>query len=165
MIRFKKIKILLLVLIAFLVVSVTAFSIHSRTFSDFLIAKNLISNFYPEGPANQYKAVNVISPGEDHRIWKFRLNSKEAENVNGELYGGIWQLLTADGCKYINKAFFDGNLFEYAETDEIYYCLYDLENEWYKNIGMGNGTLHGEENILFVYNKTTTEYYCVSKIS
>ncbi len=160
----KKLITVLLILSVIVITAVSSFRLHAHTFSDFLIEENLITNFYPEGPANQYKAVNVISPGEDQRVWKFRLNRKEVNQVNDELKGDIWQLISVDGCKYIDEAYFAGYLFEYDESDEIYYCLYDLKNEWYKNIGTGNTLLYGEENLLFVYNKTTAEFYCAVKI-
>ena len=72
--------------------------------------------------------------------------------------------MSNEELKYINDVYFNALLFDYEKSDEIYYCLYDLEKEIYHNIDMGNKLLYGQENLLLVYNKMTSEYYCVSKI-
>ena len=55
------------------------FRLYTFTFSNFIVDENAITVFYPEGVANEYKGITVISPNEDHRIWRYKLNSQEIE--------------------------------------------------------------------------------------
>ncbi len=157
----KKIKIVIVVLLVLLVLPILFFNVYTHTFSNFLADKNMLTTFYPEGIAYKHKIV-MFNSNEDHRIWKFSLKNKETEIINGELSNGIWQPISDEELKYLDEVYFSGFLFEYKEHDEIYCCLYDLEKERYKDIDTGNTFLFGQEKLLFVYNKTTEKYYCVS---
>lgn len=155
------------VIIAFIlvVISVLFFRYFTHTFSSFLIDDSGVINFYPEGMANRYKTITLLSPNEDQRVWKFDLSNQEANDVNINISNGCWQPISVDGLKYVYKIYFAECIFNYRDSDEIYYCLFDLDKGDYKSIDINNNLLFGQENLLFIYNKTTSEYYCVVKIT
>lgn len=158
-------KIFFIALLIFVSIPIILFRLHTFTFSNFIVDENAITVFYPNGVANGYKGITVISTNEDHRIWKYELNKKEIENLNNDVSIGAWQKMTYEEIKYINEVYFNAYLFDYKESDEIYYYLYDLEIGIHRNnIDIDNKLLYGQENLLLVYNKTDSEYYCVSKI-
>ncbi len=159
--KLKKSIIAFIVLFSVIVIFALSFKIHARTFSNFVIDKYSISVFYPKGIADKYKNI-FVGINEDHRLWKYNLNNKETTNINNDLTNGVWQSIPYDGFQYIYKVYFSEYLFDYNITDEIYYCLYDLRKEEYINIDINDTLLYCQENLLFVYNKTTAEYYCVS---
>lgn len=157
-------KIIFIALLILVSIPIILFRLHTFTFSNFIVDENAITVFCPEGVANGYKGITVISPNEDHRIWKYKLNSQEIEKIDNDLSIDVWQKMSNEELKYINEVYFNYFLFVYNESDEIYYCQYDLDKGSYYNINIYNKLLYGQENLLFVYNKTTSEYYCVSKI-
>ncbi len=158
-------KIFFIALLIFVSIPIILFRLHTFTFSNFIVDENAITVFYPKGVANGYKGITVISTNEDHRIWKYELNKKEIENLNNDVSIGVWQKMSYEEIKYINEVYFNAYLFDYKESDEIYYYLYDLEIGIHRNnIDIDNKLLYGQENLLLVYNKTDSEYYCVSKI-
>ena len=159
-----KCKIVFIALLVFVSIVIALFRVHAFTFSNFIVEETAITVFYPKGVANVYKGITVISPNEDHRIWKYNLNKEEIEKLNKDLSIGVWQKMSYDEIKYIDETYFNAFLFDYDESDEIYYCLYDLGKGNYLNIDIHDELLFGRENILFVYNKTASEYYCASKI-
>ena len=157
-------RIVFIALLFLVSITIIFFKLYTFTFSNFIVDENVITVFYPEGVANGYKGITVISPNEDHRIWKYKLNNKEIEKIDNDLSIGVWQMMSYEETKYTNEVYFNGFLFDYKESDEIYYCLYDLDKGIYNNINIQDTLLFGQENLLFVYNKITSEYYCVSKI-
>ena len=159
-----KCRIIAAVLLILVIFSVLAFQIYTHTFSNFLVEDNSITNFYPKGVANKYEDIIVVSTNEDHRVWKYNLNKQESESIKVELPAGVWQQTTHKELEYIYEVYFNKSLFNYTGTDEIYYCLYDLESGNYMNINIDNTLLYGQESLLFIYNKTTSKFYCVSKI-
>ncbi len=159
-----KLKRTMVVLFSVIVISVLSFKIHARTFSNFVIDKYSISVFYPKGIADKYENI-FAGINEEHKLWKYNLNNKEITDINDDLTNGAWQPLCCDELEYVYKAYFNEDFLNFNETDQLYYCLYDLENENYINIDISDTLLYCQENLLFVYNKTTAEYYCVSIIS
>lgn len=165
----KILKTSLVILLLLAVFILIFFSVYMRTFSNFVVDENFITVFYPEGAANRYKCFILWT--EDHRVWQYELNKKEAERANDDLTNDVWQALSEDDLKYIDEVYFCDSdpdcteLFEYNEADEIYYCLYDLNSDGYRNIDANDTVLIAEKQLLFVYNKTTAEYYCVSRIA
>ena len=157
-------RIIAAIILILVILSVLAFQIYTHTFSNFLVDENSITNFYPKGVANKYEGIIVVSTNEDHRLWKYNLNKQESESIKVELLSGVWQQTTQNELEYIYEVYFNRSLFDYTDTDKIYYCLYDMESENYMNIDIDNTLLYGQESLLFIYNKTTSKFYCVSKI-
>ena len=152
--------VLLIIAIAF----VGLCRMYFATFSNFTVDDNPIPVYYPQGAANEYKRVTFIIEKEDNRIWKYKLNKAETENIDKDLSNGVWQTVSDSEREYINKAYFDGYIFDCEKSDEIYYCLYDLDDENYNNLDIDDYILLCEAHLLFVYNRTASEYYCVSHI-
>jgi len=159
-----KITIAVIVLIILIIVPILLFRAYTYTFSNFLTSETNVTVFYPQGAADVYKNI-MVNGNEDHRIWKYKLNNKEAEELKSDLSKDIWQTVSSEECKYINEAYFSKQYFQFTKSDEIYYCLYDLDEGCYKNIAVDDTLLFGQKNLLFLYNATDSEYYCVSKIS
>lgn len=160
-----KTRLTLVIVLLIVIIPVLLFRTYTHTFSNFLTNEIKISVFYPDGIADKYKGINVVSTNEEHRIWKFKLDNKEINEMNNDLLNGIWQTILSENLNYIYEVYFEKELFDYDESDEVYYCIYDLKSEKYKTIYTHDTILFGQKNLLFVYNKTTSEFYCVSKIS
>ena len=159
-----KCRIIAVALLILVVFGGLAIRIYTHTFSNFLSDDNSINNFYPAGVADKYEDIIALSANEDHRVWKYNLSKQESESVNSELSAGPWQQTSHNESEYIYEVYFNSSLFDYTDTDEIYYCLYDLKSENYMNINIDSTLLYGQESLLFIYNKTTSKFYCVSKI-
>lgn len=159
-----KITIAVIALIILIILPVLLFRAYTYTFSNFLPSETNVTVFYPQGVANEYKSI-MVNGNEDHRIWKYKLNKKEAEALKSDLSKDVWQTVSSEESKYINEAYFAKQYFEFTKSDEIYYCLYDLDEGSYKNITVDDTILFGQKNLLFLYNAADSEYYCVSKIS
>lgn len=157
-------RIVFIALLFLVSIPIIFFRLYTFTFSNFIVDESAITVFYPEGVANGYKGITIISPNEDHRIWKYKLNNKEIEKINNDLSIDVWQMVSNEETKFIKEVYFNGFLFDYKESDEIFYCLNDFDKGIYYNIDIHNTLLYCQENLLLVYNKTTSEYYCVSKI-
>ena len=158
-----KLRIIFITSLVLVSIAVLFFRLYAFTFSNFIVDENDITVFYPKGVANEYKGITVVSPNEDHRIWMYKLQSKEIQKADNNLSIGVWRKTSYEESEYLHNVFFNDFLFDYTNSDEIYYCLFDSASEDYKQIDINDTLLFGQENLLFVYNKTTSEYYCVSK--
>lgn len=93
---------------------------------------------------------------DDHRIWKYKLNKKEAEKMTDELQNGCW-LEFSENAKAEAKFYFPDTKWYDDFSDEVYYCLYDIVNEEFLSLGAG-----AKPRFLFVYDAANKEYYCVT---
>lgn len=140
-----------------LVVIVAAYTtVDNRTLKNTLSHFPEIEIFVPSGMANEYEDLLAMT-FDDHRIWKYNLNDKEAQKMNEDIERGLWKEfydteLAEDGY------FFPDGYFTKDLSEELYYCMYNnkLEGPIYHGALAAN-------RYLFFYDAGNQEYYCVSK--
>ena len=140
-----------------LVATVSAYTtVDNRTLKNSLEYEN-IGIFIPSGMANEYKDLLTMT-FDDHRIWKYDLNGKEAVQMTENLKNGIWKKLP-DNAKdlewYLPYGYGPDKL-----NEEIYFCLYQPDKKEYDYDISGPGM---PSRIFFLYDAETQTYYCVSK--
>ena len=125
-----------------------AVSVRARTLSK-NIDKADVGIFVPQGMANRYADPMKFS-FDDFRMWEYRLNDREVEQIEADLQNGVWQKPTKEELDDVLSEFFLGGLPEKpALSDEVYICLPD--------------DLSGEGiRLLFVYDACEHMYLCVS---
>ena len=141
---------------AILVSAVAVYTIvDNRTLKNTLSYFPEIDIFVPSGMANEYE--NLVSfTFDDHRIWKYKLNSKESEEMNEELKNSHWSEFT-DNEKQEAVLYFPGEHRFDSFSEETYYCLYSTVDGKFVSF---NGP--GVPRFLFIYDVPDQEYCCVS---
>lgn len=125
-----------------------AVSVSARTLSQNIDTEN-IGVFVPQGMANRYADPMKFS-FDDFRMWEYRLNDREVEQIEADLQNGVWQKPTKEELDDVLSEFFLGGLPEKPEfSDEVYCCLPD--NPQSKS-----------SRLLFVYDACQHTYLCVS---
>lgn len=125
-----------------------AVSVRARTLSK-NIDKADVGIFVPQGMANRYAAPMKFS-FDDFRMWEYRLNDREVEEIEADLKKGTWQKPTKEELDDVLSEFFLGGLPEKPEfSDEVYCCLPDNPQS--------KGT-----RLLCVYDALKRTYLCVS---
>lgn len=123
-------------------------SISARTLEKNIDTEN-IGIFVPQGMANRYADPMKFS-FDDFRMWEYRLNDREVEEIEADLKKGTWQKPTKEELDDVLSEFFLGGLPEKPEfSDEVYCCLPD--NPQSKST-----------RLLFVYDACQRTYLCVS---
>lgn len=117
--------------------------------------------YVPDGISDEYEDAKKGFLNEWQEIWMYELSDNEASEIDAELSNGIWRLFSDDECDYINEAYFSDIKFNCNKSDELFYCLYDCRTEGFTALNTSNTLLYSERQILFVYNKTVGDYYCV----
>ncbi len=111
--------------------------------------------FVPSGMADEYDDLLAMT-FDDHRIWKYKLNSKEALKMTEELKKSCWLELSGNEKDEAKFYLPDGKWYE-DFSEEVYYCLYDTVDKEF--VSFGERVL---PRFLFVYDSVNQEYYCVS---
>jgi len=154
-------KVLCTISTVFIAVGVLAASVFVLVTADSRTLKSNIEYerieiFVPSGMANEYENLLAMT-FDDHRIWKYNLNDKEAQKMNEDIERGLWKEfydteLAQDGY------FFPDGYFTKDLSEELYYCMYNskLEGPIY------HGAL-AENRYLFLYDAGNQGYYCASK--
>lgn len=120
--------------------------------------------YTPRGVANNYTDIMGISIDE-HKIWEYKLNSKEKEILNDEINNGYWLKATKEEYEEIKERFFSVNLDNVAPekmTENIYYCLCKPSTNEVFSI-LEDNVLLGWHRFVFIYDFETEMYWCVSK--
>ena len=125
-----------------------AVSVSARTLSQNIDTEN-IGVFVPQGMANRYADPMKFS-FDDFRMWEYRLNDREVEQIEADLQNGVWQKPTKEELDDVLSEFFLGGLPEKPEfSDEVYCCLPDNPESQ-------------SSRLLFVYDACQHTYLCVS---
>ena len=117
--------------------------------------------YVPDGISDDYEDAKSDYLNEWQEIWMFELSDNEADEIGAELSNGNWMILSDSECKYINEAYFSNIKFNCNKSDEMFYCLYDCRTDKFVELDVLNTLLYSERQILFAYNKTLSDYYCV----
>jgi len=141
----------LALLVAVVVVYTT---VDSRTLKNTLAHFQDIEIFAPLGMADEYEDLARFT-FDDHRIWKYKLNRKEAEQMSEELKNSYWFEFSDDVKKETEFYLTDEKWYEDL-SDEVYCCLYCT----YHNIFVDFSD-EGLVSFLFLYDALNQEYYCV----
>lgn len=159
----KKRKLLCILIIPFLLILfvILFFQIQIRTVSKYF--SDIPSLIYvPRGIANTYTDLLGLSIDE-HKIWHYKLNSSEKEEIEKELDNEIWNQTIAEAIPEIDY-FFKVNSVSYLPEniyENSYYCIYDFSLKRFIDINE-NVSILGWHRALFVYDKENSRYYCVS---
>lgn len=125
-----------------------AVSVRARTLEK-SIDTETIGIFVPKGLANRYADPLKFS-FDDFRMWEYRLNDREVEEIEADLKKGTWQKPTKEELDDVLSEFFLGGLPEKPEfSDEVYFCLPDYPQR-------------KSTRLLFVYDACQRTYLCVS---
>ncbi len=146
------ISIALIVLVAAVTVFIT---VDNRTLKNTLAYFPDIEIFVPSGMANEYEDL-VSCTFDDHRIWKYKLNSKEAEEMNEELKNSYW-FEFSDYEKQEAGFYLPDEYWRSAFSQEVYYCLYNTVDDKFVSL-----SIPGVHRFLFIYDVPNQDYYCVS---
>lgn len=142
--------------LAVLTVAVTAYTtVDNRTLKNTLSHFTEIDVFVPSGMANEYEDL-VPMTFDDHRIWKYKLNKKEAAEMTEELKNSCW-LEFSDAERAKADFYIPDEKWRESFSEETYYCLFDTLNDEF--VSFGSWVM---PRFLFVYDAVNQEYCCVS---
>lgn len=159
----KRILIPISVIALLVAVSVIGYNAYLHDFSKSLPDNFNASVYIPDGMSDRFEGVNMVSTNEWHMVWLYKLNGKESEMLDKDLTNGIWKLLSSDELDYVNEVYFGDLKIDCDGSDEVYYSLYDCNENKFIAVDISDMILYGERQILFVCNKTHGNYYCVNK--
>lgn len=155
----KKVLCGILIALTVLVAAVAAYiTVDNRTLKNTLSYFTEIEIFAPSGMADEYESL-LATTLDDHRIWKYKLNAEEAEQMSESLKTGLWKELPDNSEKDLKWYLPDGYTPE-ALGGELYFCAYSTQDEKF------DYNLSGPEmppRFLFLYDTENQIYYCVSK--
>lgn len=120
--------------------------------------------YTPWGVANNYTDIVGISIDE-HKIWEYKLNSRETEILDNEINNGYWIKATKEEYDEIKERFFSitpDSVASEAMTENIYYCLFSPSDDEMLKI-LEDNILLGWHRYVFIYDFETATYWCVSK--
>ena len=161
--KITKVLLCLLIIVVVLVISaILMIKSYTHTLSNFVKDTESISVYIPDGWADDY--INVyLTINEDHSIWEYKLNEKEAASINAELNNGIWKKLTEDDYKHIASAFFENKHLSLDMSESLYGCLFDCKRGEFVPFSEDDNRLLGLDKVLFIYDSNEEVYCCVHK--
>lgn len=147
------------IFIAFVALAVLVGGIFIYSTVDNRTLKNTIKDydveiFAPLGMADEYEDLARFT-FDDHRIWKYKLNRKEAEQMSEELKNSYWFEFSDDVKKETEFYLTDEKWYEDL-SDEVYCCLYCTYHNKFVDFSD-----EGLVSFLFLYDALNQEYYCV----
>ncbi|MBR3779868.1 MAG: hypothetical protein IKK63_01540 [Clostridia bacterium] len=120
-----------------------------------------VSVYIPDGFSDKYEDAKKDFLNEWHEIWMYDLKESEITAIDKDLSNGIWNPFSDEHIRYADEVYFGELKISYNESDEMLYSLYDCRAEGFTVIDITDTLLYAERQILFVYNKTQGDYYCV----
>ena len=104
----KKVLCGILIALTVLVAAVAAYiTVDNRTLKNTLSYFTEIEIFAPSGMADEYESL-LATTLDDHRIWKYKLNAEEAEQMSESLKTGLWKELPDNSEKDLKWYLPDG---------------------------------------------------------
>lgn len=151
----------LLIPVALILFFVLFIQIQSRTASDYF--RDVKPSVYiPRGIADTYTDLLGFSIDE-HKLWEYKLNFTEKNEIEEDLDNGKWNKITDETMPEI-AYYFTVNSDSYMPddiSDDSYYCIYDFSLKRFIGIDEDVAIL-GWHRALFIFDKETSRYYCVS---
>lgn len=117
--------------------------------------------YVPDGFSDEYEDAKKEFLNEWQEIWMYDLKKSEVDAIDMDLKNGRWKPLSDEQIRYIDEVYFSELKISHNESDELFFSLYDCRAEDFTELDTDDTLLYAERQILFVYNKTLGDYYCV----
>ncbi len=117
--------------------------------------------YVPDGFSDEYEDTKKEFLNEWQEIWMYDLKKSEVDAIDKDLKNGRWKPLHAEQIRYLDEAYFGELKISHNESDELFFSLYDCRAEAFTELDTDDTLLYSKRQILFVYNKTLGDYYCV----
>lgn len=117
--------------------------------------------FIPDGFSDEYEDAKKGFLNEWQEIWMYDLKISEIDEIDKDLESGRWKPLSDEQIRYVDEVYFGEMKIIHNETDELFCSLFDCRAEEFTEFDTSDTLLYSKRQILFVYNKSLGDYYCV----